>query len=279
MSEQTRKNINQFLRWNFYRTEGYINRLDAVIFREIIAAQTDKAIHGALAEIGVHYGRSFFLLAKGRSSNEKSLAMDLFEDDELHTNKQGIGRFGGFRTNCQKYGFTFSPDEIWKGSSLEASPAEIIRRVGQVRFFSIDGGHMYQHVTSDLALVEQVLASAGVISLDDVFNPLWPEVSIASFDWLRNVNGRFVPFLATQGKLYVCRPEYSPLYQEIITSNKWLASAISRKISVLSHPVLVLSPSIASRVAQRLLEKAFAITNRFHLRHPKAKAPLATSPH
>jgi hypothetical protein len=278
MSEEIRESINQFLRWNFYRTEGHINRLDAVLFREIIAAQIGDAIHGSLAEIGVHYGRSFFLLAKGRSAGEKSLAIDLFEDDELHTNREGIGRFGGFRANCQRYGFTLSSDEIWKGSSLEASAEEIIRRVGPVRFFSIDGGHMYAHVTNDLSLAQEVMVAGGVICVDDIFNPLWPEVPIATFDWLRKMNCRFVPFAATSGKLYICQREYNSFYQAVIKRDKWLASAAFRTTTVLDHPLLVLLPSITSRVAQRLIEKLFSVSKRIHIDRTKAKPSLATSP-
>ena len=131
-------NIDRYLRFNFYRTEGYMSRLDGLVFRELVAGQTKRGIKGSLAEIGVHYGRSFFLLALGRSGSEKSLAVDLFEDDALHTNPQGIGRLGGFMRNCHRYRVGLSEDEILQGSSLEISAEEIVRRVGKVRFFSID---------------------------------------------------------------------------------------------------------------------------------------------
>ncbi len=132
------------------------------------------------------------------------MAVDLFEDDALHTNQEGIGRFGGFRNNCRKYRFDFSEAEILKSSSLEISAEEIIGRVGKARFFSIDGGHMYGHVANDLRLAEKVLTRDGVICLDDMFSALWPEVAIATFDWLRVAHNRFVPFLATKEKLYLC---------------------------------------------------------------------------
>ena len=243
--------IDRYLRFNFYRTEGYISRLDAVIFRDIIAGQIEHGVKGSLAEIGVHYGRSFFLLASGRFGSEKCLAVDLFEDDALHTNRQGIGRLGGFRRNCQKYRFDFSEDEIVKRSSLELSAEEVLRRVGPVRFFSIDGGHMYEHVANDLRLAAEVLTQDGVICLDDIFSPLWPEVAIATFDSIRMDDNRFVPFLATRDKLYLCDSKYAPLYRGMINDDKWLSSKVFRRISILSHDVIVVLPSVASKIVDR----------------------------
>jgi Methyltransferase domain len=259
--QQARERMSRYLRWNYYQTEGYLHRLDAMIIREIVAGQIKNEIHGSLAEIGVHYGRSFFLLATGRSKAEKSLAIDLFEDDDLHKSRQG-GRFLGFKANSLKYGFALSQDEILKSSSLEISPSEIVKRVGPVRLFSIDGGHMYKHVAHDLALAERVLVAGGVICIDDAFTPLWPEVAIATFDWLRAAIGRFVPFMSTAGKLYVCRPEYVDFYCGIIKQDKGLASRIFRTVHVLEQPVLVLSSSITSKVTEHLIAKLFSLGRR-----------------
>jgi Methyltransferase domain len=250
--------IDQYLRFNFYRTEGYISRLDAVIFRALIAGQVEHGHKGSLAEIGVHYGRSFFLLASGRSGSERCLAVDLFEDDALYTNREGVGRSGGFRSNFRKYRFELSEDEIVKRSSLELSSEEILSRVGRIRFFSIDGGHMYEHVANDLRLAGAVLTHEGIISLDDMFSPLWPEVAIATFDWIRMVDNRFVPFLATRDKLYLCGRDYAPFYRAMVYNDKDLRSKVLRKISVLSHEVVVLIPSVASKVADRVVRSLFS---------------------
>jgi len=251
--------IDRYLRFDFYRTDGLISRLDALIFRELVIGQVKQGIQGSLVEIGVHYGRSFFLLALGRSGSEKALAVDLFEDDALHANREGIGRFGGFRNNCRKYRFDFSEAEILKSSSLEIRAEEIVGRVGEVRFFSIDGGHMYGHVANDLRLAEKVLTRDGVICLDDMFSALWPEVAIATFDWLRAAGNRFVPFLATKEKLYLCDSDYASFYLGIIRDDKELNSRVFRSISLLSHEAIVLLPSLTSKVIDRALASLFSI--------------------
>jgi hypothetical protein len=260
-----RQRIDRYLKLDFYRTKGYMSRLDGRVFRAIIAGQTKEGIEGSLAEIGVHYGRSFFLLAWGRCGTEKSLAVDLFEDDALHANRGRIGRVDGFRNNCRKYGVRLSGDEILKGSSLELSAEEIIQRVGEIRFFSIDGGHMYEHLANDLELAGKVLTREGVICLDDMFSALWPEVAIATFDWLRKAGNRFVPFLATKEKLYLCDSHHAAFYLSMIRADKRLNSRMFRSISVLSNEVAVLLPSVTSRVVERSLDYLFSIGRRLSI--------------
>lgn len=180
-----RRRIDNYLRWRFHFVEGCMRRIDALIFRELISAQVQRQVSGSLVEIGVHFGRSFFVLASGRSASEKSLAIDLFENDALYTGRPGLGRSVGFFRNCRKLGFQLSEAEVLKGSSLQVTPNEIRCRVGPVRFFSIDGGHMYEHVANDLFLAQKLMVPGGIISVDDFSTPLWPEVPIATFDWLR----------------------------------------------------------------------------------------------
>lgn len=274
-----RRRIDNYLRWRFHFVEGCMRRIDALIFRELISAQVQRQVSGSLVEIGVHFGRSFFVLASGRSASEKSLAIDLFENDALYTGRPGLGRSVGFFRNCRKLGFQLSEAEVLKGSSLQVTPNEIRCRVGPVRFFSIDGGHMYEHVANDLFLAQKLMVPGGIISVDDFSTPLWPEVPIATFDWLRLAPCPFVPFLATKDKLYLCTPEYVSLYTNLIARNPGLHSSLVRKISLLGHQVLVLDSPIISRTAELLVSMLISAARRLSL--PKTQlAPVHVStPH
>jgi len=110
---------------------------------------------------------------------------------------------------------------------------------------------MYEHVTNDLRLAQDVLTEDGVICLDDIFSPLWPEVAIATFDLIRADDSRFVPILATRDKLYLCDSKYAPLYRGIINDDKELSSQVFRRITILSHDVIVLLPCVRSRIVDR----------------------------
>ena len=256
--QHIKRRIGRYLGFTFYRIEGYSSRSDAVIFQELIAWQVYQGIHGSLAEIGVHHGRSLFLLALGRSGSEKCLGVDLFEDDALYTSRRGIGQFAAFGSNCRRYQFNFTEDEIIKGNSLELNAQEIVSRVGKIRFFSIDGGHMYEHVTNDLRLAAEVLTPEGIICLDDVFSALWPEVAIATFDWIRTVNNRFVPFVATKHKLYLCHSNCASLYLAMIREDKALNSKLI-STSIFSNEVIVLFPTVTSRVVDRAVDSLFSL--------------------
>ena len=245
-SAKPRDKIDGYLRSTFYKIPGYMPRLDAVVFRDIIAGQSENNITGALAEIGVHWGRSFFVLVQGRSGTEKILGMDLFERDD------GTDRLDLFVSNCKKYRLHLPDDAVMKANSLELRPDDITGRVGRVRFFHIDGGHMHEAVTNDLLLAESVLTDRGVISVDDILNPLWPEIAIATFDWLRRKGNRLAPFLLTKDKLYLCYSKDAPFYMAMINGDKSLAGRIVRVISVLNHEVAVLLPSTADRITDRL---------------------------
>ncbi len=257
-----RSHIDAYLRTKFYDVEGYMNRLDAFVFRELLVGQVKSGISGSLAEIGVHYGRSFFILAAARSGAEKSLGMDLFEDDALYKNPQGIGRLEGFNLHSRKLGFAFSDGEILKGSSLELQPADILSRVGPVRFFSIDGGHMYEHVANDLALAEKVMVEGGIISVDDILTPFWPEVPIATFDWLRSTSSQFVPFLITKEKLYFCHRASASLYLSLLDADQSLKSSRVRSITLLGHAVAVLFPTSSATRAERFKNALVSIRKR-----------------
>jgi hypothetical protein len=205
--------MSGYLRRDFFRIDGYISYFDAQLFEFLLATQSDAGIQGSMAEIGVHHGRSFFMLAKARLAHEKALAIDVFEDDALYHDPRGLGRGVRFKQNCERLNVTLSPDEIFAGLSTTIGAAEIRRRVGPVRFFSIDGGHRYGDVLHDMQLAADSLAPRGIIVADDFMNPQWPEVSLATVDWLKTPGNTFTPLLSTPAKLYICHRNDKSFYQ------------------------------------------------------------------
>lgn len=251
--------MNHYLKYNIFRVEGFIRTLDANLFATITNNQSREGITGSLVEIGVHHGRSFFLLALSRKASEKSLAIDLFEDDQLYSDPKGLGRIGNFYKNRKKLNIDLSDEEIIKGSSLELSGSIISKLVGPVRFFSIDGGHMYENVENDLVIAEHAILDEGVIVVDDFTNNLWPEVCFATYDWLKKNSGEFAAFATTDGKLYICRKKYVSNYREVITSNTVIKSDIRREISILGNQVTALKQSIRGRAFDHILYKFFSL--------------------
>ncbi|MGG2475789.1 class I SAM-dependent methyltransferase, partial [Rhizobium sp. BR5] len=77
MNIEDRRFIFQDLR----SVEGYIDPPDALVFKALLQAQTKEGLNGGMAEIGIYYGRSYFLLRKLAQEQEKVLGIDLFEMD------------------------------------------------------------------------------------------------------------------------------------------------------------------------------------------------------
>jgi hypothetical protein len=183
---------------------GYLSRLDAELIAQLLHWQLVQKVEGDLCEIGVHHGRLFFLLALSRRAGEVALAIDLFEDDAVNTGVHA-GRPQALSRNARKLQVDLSEREILKCSSHEVSVGDILSRASQgIRFFSIDGGHSYGDVENDLELARQCLCEKGIIAVDDFCSALFPEVSFATYDFLRKQSD-IIPVLITSSKLYLVR--------------------------------------------------------------------------
>lgn len=80
VSVRVSPDLRNYLRWKTYSVNGYLKSLEARLIVGLMGWQTSNKIVGGLAEIGVHHGKLFFLLALSRQVGEKSLAIDLFEE-------------------------------------------------------------------------------------------------------------------------------------------------------------------------------------------------------
>ncbi len=207
--------IRKFIFDDLQQIDGYIDPPDALVFLSLLQAQTGHGFAGGLAEIGVFYGRSYFLLKKIGADTDRVLAIDLFDMDQ---NIEGEpGQYQRFIDNGVRLGLGVDEDLVIKGDSTRLRPQEITEKVGRIRFFSIDGGHMLHHVASDSALATETLADHGIIAFDDTFNPAWPEVTVGVADFLRERKDTFSAFCMTKYKTYVCRREFHDLYYRAIT--------------------------------------------------------------
>jgi hypothetical protein len=72
-------------------------------------------------------------------------------------------------------------------------------------------------VASDLPLVFSTLAAGGMIVVDDFCNSEWPEVTAATYDFVRASGGKIVPAVLTSKKLYLAPPDIAPRYGEFAT--------------------------------------------------------------
>ena len=222
------------------KVDGWLSRDAAELIRAVDAAQRDIGATGSVAEIGIHHGKLFILLALLRRPGEGALAVDLFEDQGSNIDGSGYGDRDAFEKALRLVGL--SPDEITivADSSLDLEPEFVTSAVGPIRLFSIDGGHTAEITRSDLILAERTIDPRGVVILDDVANSEWPGVVTGIAAYLAG-GGTLVPFVVSPQKTLLAREEYATGFRRYLEGQH--SANFLKQDEFFSHPVAVFCDS------------------------------------
>jgi hypothetical protein len=216
--------LNHYVEAGIRQVQGWFGRVDAEIYRGVITAQNEAGLGGAMAEIGVHHGKSFIAMCLGLQDQDRAYCVDIFEDQHLNKDFSGMGSRIKLEENLRRFGIAPEAVVITKSSSLDITAADILAAVGEVRFFSVDGGHWLEIVRNDLTIAEGCLAEHGVIAIDDFHRAEWPDVSAGYFAWHSARTKPLVPFAIGSNKLYVCHQKWIDFYRERIDNTPFLRS-------------------------------------------------------
>lgn len=215
------------------------------------SAQRAKQISGAVAEIGVHHGKLFIGLRLLQRSGEKSVAIDIFGDQELNVDGSGHGNLEKFVNNVNLWA---SMDDvvIHQGDSTQLEPQKLRELAGgDIRFFSVDGGHTEEIVFSDMKLAEATLADGGIVIADDVFNEQWPGVAVGTLRYLED-GAKLAPFLIGFNKVFFAQPDYCGFYRAEVESAVGGKLRLATGSSVFAgHEVGLVVPQTAVDVLRR----------------------------
>jgi len=194
---------NRFRRIGQRRVEGWVDPESFDVVRTLSDVQTADGVTGSVVEIGVHHGRLFIGLQLLVPPGTPAVAIDVFENQAANTDLSGKGDRARFEANVRRWG-DWSAVRTHSVDSQTVTPADLREwSDGQsVRLFSVDGGHTADLVASDLRLAEGSLADGGVIVLDDVFNPEWPDVATGTFAHLAGESS-LVPIAVAYDKVYL----------------------------------------------------------------------------
>lgn len=245
--------LRKFIFHDLQTVEGYIDPPDALVFLSLLQAQKNNGLEGGIAEIGVFYGRSYFLLKK-IGDDDKILAIDLFDIDQEEGGAES--QYSRFLDNGRRLGLSVDEDLIITDDSTRLQADDIIGRIGRTRFFSIDGGHMLHHIAADSRLATETLAEHGIIVFDDTFNPAWPEVTVGVSDFLRERKETFSPFCMTKYKTYVCRNEFHDFYSTAIAEAPDLLAFDHVETEFLGSKVARLHNPMSRRMVYELMVRS-----------------------
>jgi SAM-dependent methyltransferase len=234
---------------------GYIDPGDALMIGDIMGYQTRNGLSGGAAEIGVFYGRSYFLMRQMLAAGENAFAADLFDIGAARAGERD--QYGTFLESAAELGLGIDEGLVFRGDSKGLTAEDITSKVGKVRFFSVDGGHMLDDVVHDAALARDALAEHGVIAFDDSFNFEWPEVTLGLFRFLEE-NENILPFAITQKKTYVCKASHHARYLAAVEGSKDLSGLTLRPGTFLGTKVVFVHHKLAKRVAHAALSRVGA---------------------
>jgi hypothetical protein len=182
---------------------GYFITEAAGAWDAFLDFQETSAIPGNLVEIGVWKGKSASLLALHLRAEDKLVLIDLGFPADVRARLDAI---------APKNGLIY----IEQRSSRPLPAALASSWPRSVRFFHIDGEHTGEAVINDLRLASLWLSDTGLICLDDFFNPMYPQLTAAVFEYLAVHRHELALVLVGHNKGYLCRPTASHLDRRFI---------------------------------------------------------------
>lgn len=201
---------SRYLEMGMAQVEGWLAPVSASIIAHLAAQQLQIGVFGNVAEIGVHHGKLFILLANLTASDESAYAVDIFDDQHKNVDRSGKGDRAIFEANVRRYA-PRARTVVIQESSLELAGTEFMQT--RFRFISVDGGHTADITRSDLRLAQGRLVEGGIVVLDDILNPDWLGVVTGLANYLAD-GGTLIPFALSANKLYLATSaEYAHTYK------------------------------------------------------------------
>lgn len=162
--------IHHYLTKYYTGVAGFSSLFSAEVAAVLLQYQNNLGISGHIGEIGVFKGRSFIGLALCTRPPELCLGIDNFS---WPANVHQI-----FYENCRKFGVSLERLKTIAGNSQDLSAADISAQLngGLMRYLHIDGGHESWVLKHDLEMTIDLMMPAGIICLDDMLHPMYPEL-------------------------------------------------------------------------------------------------------
>jgi hypothetical protein len=211
--------LNNYLKQGQGKVKGWLAKEAILLITRIDEAQKIFDIKGHVGEIGVFNGKLFIILYLLVRTNEQAVAVDIFAEEYLNVYQSSQGYRDIFIKNVENFAKSTEKLKVIAEDSSKISANDIKISVGgELRLFSVDGGHTANLVRNDLKIASQSICKGGVIILDDYFNPAWPGVSEGTnqFFIYDNSNSNIVPFAIGGGKVFFSHSIYADRYIEYL---------------------------------------------------------------
>lgn len=165
----------------------------------LLEYQARRGLTGNIAEIGLYKGKYLSLMYRYARPDEKVVGVDCFVGSEdLEYDKAVVS--GNVASACGES----DKLRIATNYTSELGSEDMRVMAGEVRYFSVDGGHTAEDVYHDLGLAIGVLKEGGVIAMDDVFNHSLPGVTEGLMRYMaEHPDAPVAPFAHCYNKLFL----------------------------------------------------------------------------
>ena len=221
------RSLESYLRRDFSSVPGMSSRFSAFVSSAILRIQRNAGWSGGVAEIGAFEGRFIIALAFSLSSDERAVAVDLFEwpDPEVEDR---------FRQRLRKY--RMEPSSGSSERIVVALRRWICWKVGPGSDSSTlmaTTAVIHWHQTCDSHSLRW--RRGGVVCLDDMLSPAYPELATAALEILESIDDWRVfcvidrESICASAKFLICRSSYAEFYARslalIMGRNVWRMGA------------------------------------------------------
>lgn len=221
------------------------------VLQPIAYFQHSVGLEKPVCEIGVLKGKFFLAMVKASGQSEGHHAIDVFGKQEFNLDFSGSGDLADFRASIALAGV--DPDAVTcivrDSTTLRTDDLIGIRaKVGGFSMFSVDGCHRVEHTINDVRIAMELTADAGVIFVDDYYNPDWPGVHEAVCRMYVNGSPVYVPFAHTSNKLMLCHVGYHQRYVDFLDRSVALHFPDTgiKRVMMFGYQVLALTPAPGS---------------------------------
>jgi hypothetical protein len=244
--------VRRFVFHDLTAIDGYLEPQDSFIIAALLEEQQRKLLEGSIVDIGVYFGRSYFLFRKASAPGTKVVGIDIFDSDATGSSED---QYSVFLENGRRLGLPVDEGLIISGDSTRLPASAVLQKGGKARFISIDGGHALSHVKADGQLASECLCDHGIIAFDDTHNPVWPEVTVGLADFIRNSRDAFCVVAFSRFKSYVCRAEYRDLYRDVLSNSPDLKFLEKEEVEYLGSTVMFLQVPVGNRILYELCQR------------------------
>jgi hypothetical protein len=246
--------VDYYSRYGHKKVAGWLEPDAIRLVRELAEYQRTSGVSGNIAEIGVHHGRLFLLLHLLRAPGERSLAVDIFDDQHLNRDDSGCGNRAVFESNLHRHADGLIDVVVLNSDSLEIDGKRVRKALdGEVRLFSVDGGHTPELTLHDLTTAQESLTNGGIVLLDDCFNGAWPGVAEGAWRYLGTTNRNLVPFAIGFNKTLFTAPEWAARYADAVERLAVYHDFRSRRSEMGGHAVVIVESKAQRGTLRRLL--------------------------